>query len=230
MVEVKNLSVSFKDKVVFNNFNIRFEDKKVTAILGNSGVGKTTLLKAISRLIDFDGDILMTEKGISFAFQSPRLIETLTVIENVEYVLTLDYKNVDERRVVAKKCLENAEISHLQNAFTKNLSAGERQRVNFARAIAKKSQLLIMDEPFSSLDISLKTRLIKLYSSYLETENKTVIFVTHDPYEALLFADNIIVLRNNDFSEFKISQNRSVRDLESQEISCVRKQIYSAIE
>ena len=229
MVEIKNLVKRYGEKVVFDGFSITFKDKKVTAILGNSGIGKTTLLNVIARLTDFDGDILLSGKGISYVFQSPRLINTLTVLQNVEYVLTTDYPDYGERKKVARENLIKAEIDHLENKFPSEISGGEKQRVQLARAFSKPSELLIMDEPFSSLDISLKSRLMKLYISFLKENPKTVIFVTHDPFEALSFSDDIVILQDGGYKRFEVLSEKENRDLESEEISSLRKEIYNAL-
>ena len=229
MVEIKNLVKRYGEKVVFDGFSITFKDKKVTAILGNSGIGKTTLLNVIARLTDFDGDVLLSGKGISYVFQSPRLINTLTVLQNVEYVLTTDYPDYGERKKVARENLIKAEIDHLENKFPSEISGGEKQRVQLARAFSKPSELLIMDEPFSSLDISLKSRLMKLYISFLKENPKTVIFVTHDPFEALSFSDDIVILQDGGYKRFEVLSEKENRDLESKEISSLRKEIYNAL-
>lgn len=229
MVEIKNLVKRYGEKVVFDGFSITFKDKKVTAILGNSGIGKTTLLNVIARLTDFDGDVLLSGKGISYVFQSPRLIDTLTVLQNVEYVLTTDYPDYGERKKVARENLIKAEIDHLENKFPSEISGGEKQRVQLARAFSKPSELLIMDEPFSSLDISLKSRLMKLYISFLKENPKTVIFVTHDPFEALSFSDDIVILQDGGYKRFEVLSEKENRDLESKEISSLRKEIYNAL-
>ncbi len=229
MVEIKNLVKRYGEKVVFDGLSITFKDKKVTAILGNSGIGKTTLLNVIARLTDFDGDVLLSSKGISYVFQSPRLIDTLTVLQNVEYVLTTDYPDNGERKKVARENLKKAEIDHLENKFPSEISGGEKQRVQLARAFSKPSELLIMDEPFSSLDISLKSRLMKLYISFLKENPKTVIFVTHDPFEALSFADDIVILQDGGYKRFEVLSEKENRDLESDEISNLRKEIYNVL-
>ncbi len=230
MSEIRNLSKSYGENKVFDDLSLTFETGKVTAILGNSGIGKTTLLNAIAGLIDFDGQIDISEKGISYVFQSPRLIEHLTARENVEYVLGGVYKDKIERRKVVDRFLELAHAKTFAGKFPNELSGGELQRVQLARAFSYPSELLLMDEPFSSLDIALKTQLIALYVDLLEKSPRTVLMVTHDPYEALLFADDIIVLKKGGTKKWHVALSKKLRNTNSAELSEIRQSLYDALQ
>lgn len=179
-MEVKSLSVQFGQKTIFDNFNISFSSG-ITAILGPSGVGKTTLLKAIANLIEYSGEINSEEIG--FVFQEARLIPSLTALGNLKLVTK------DEN--LAREMIKKVELEGFEKYYPKQLSGGMAQRLNLARAFACGGDIL-MDEPFKELDYSLKGRIMDLFLSLMD-KNKTAILVTHDVDEAIYLADRIIV-------------------------------------
>lgn len=184
MIEIENLSVSYGDNAVYKNFSLQVEDSAITCILGESGCGKTTLLNAIAGLIPYGGSISPVKT--SYVFQSPRLIPYVTVLKN----LTLTGATVEE----AVKLLERVGLSEKAAAFPDRLSGGEAQRVALCRAFLFESDTLLMDEPFSSLDLKTKLSVMELFLSMQSEERRCVLFVTHDVDEALYLADRIIVL------------------------------------
>ncbi len=183
-MEIKSLSVRFGDKAIFDNFNINFKPE-VTAILGASGVGKTTLLKAIAGLVEFSGEIVSDKIG--YVFQEPRLIPSLTVLGNI--------KLITQNESLAREIINKVELGGYESYYPKQLSGGMAQRLNLARAFAFGGEIL-MDEPFKELDYSLKARLMDLFLT-LRDKTKCAVLVTHDVDEALYLADRIIVLGDN---------------------------------
>ncbi len=185
-MKIQNLTFGYNDNLIFNDFNIEFEKGKITAILGRSGIGKTTLLNLASGIIPSKHKIKVPT---AIAFQDDKLIPHLTVKENLTLVgiSDLDIENS------LKKCDMQDKLSAYPNA----LSGGEKQRVNVLRAFLANKELVLLDEPFSSLDISLKLKLIKMTAKLSEEKNSTVVFVTHDIEEALMLANRIIVLGEN---------------------------------
>ncbi len=179
-MKIRNLNVKYNEKVVFSNFNLDIIDGQITCLLGSSGVGKTTLLN----------NVLYVAKNndlkVSVAFQEPRLFNHLTVYENLKIMGYTEIKILD--------ALKEVELENCAKKYPSQLSGGEKQRVNFARALLGEFDLLLLDEPFSSLDVKLKISLINLLIS--KTKNKTVIFVTHDIDEALALANTIILVKN----------------------------------
>lgn len=189
MLLLKNIKKKFGNDVLFDDLNLSIEDGAITCLLGASGVGKTTLLKMISSLVSFEGEILNVPDKISYIFQEPRLLPNLTVIENLCFAAP----NASKEKI--QSILEMLELSGKANSYPRILSGGEAQRVSIARAFLYDGDLILMDEGFSSLDLSLKLRLIQSFSKLWLEQKKTVLFVTHDIDEALLLAHKIHILR-----------------------------------
>lgn len=188
MIKIENLTVSYGKKVVYNNFNLQIEDRKVTCILGESGCGKTTLLNAIARLVPLVGDI--SPVAVSYVFQSPRLIPYISVLKN----LTVTGAELS----AATAMLERVGLAEKVSAYPQTLSGGEAQRVSLVRAFLKKSDALLMDEPFSSLDLKTKLSVMDIFKKMQAEEGRCAVFVTHDIDEALYLADRIIVMRGGE--------------------------------
>ncbi|MFQ7000529.1 MAG: ABC transporter ATP-binding protein [Clostridium sp.] len=198
-IEIKNLYKSFEDKKVFENFNLTLE-KNMNVILGKSGGGKSTLLNIISGLMTKDfGEIkgVKTDE-ISYIFQEDRLISWLTVKENMELFI-YEYYSKEEGVKKIKEVLKSFNIEETENKYPENLSGGMRQRVNIARALLKPSKLILMDEPFKSLDYKIKYIIMEELKKFFKRENSMVIFVTHDIDEAIFMGEEIIVLGDTPF-------------------------------
>lgn len=185
MIEIKNLTKSYGEKAVYNNFNLSLEEGKITCILGSSGSGKTTLLNILAGLTSFEGYV--PKLTCSYIFQSPQLIPCLTVRGNLMLV-SKDEAKIDE-------LLEKVGLAGRAQSYPINLSGGEAQRVAIARAFLCKSDILLMDEPFSSLDLKLKKLILELFFEIWREDKRTVLFVTHDIDEAAATAQRVIVLR-----------------------------------
>ena len=191
-----NISKKWGNKSIFDNFSLDLPDGKVSVILGESGVGKSTLLSIAASLTDYDGETEGFEKT-SFVFQEPRLIEQLSVYENIEFALSAVDMGNEEKKQIIKTALENARVLPLANQLCSTLSGGEKQRVSLARALAFPSDVLLTDEPFNSLDIRLKAEIIFDLKKAVAKEKRTVIFVTHSVDEAMFFGEYIVVLKKN---------------------------------
>ncbi len=192
---LKNISKSYGKLRVLDGLSLEIEKNSITAFLGPSGCGKTTLLSLIAGLNQpDDGEVLgLKNKSISYLFQEPRLLDWLTVADNLGFVLK-DQVADNEIKYRIDYYLKHMEILEYRNAYPRRLSGGQRQRVAMARALAFPSRLLLMDEPFKSLDLGLKLELIHRLLLFWTTEPRTIILVTHDTKEAILLADEIFVL------------------------------------
>lgn len=191
-----NITKKWGNKSIFDKFSLELPDGKVSVILGESGVGKSTLLSVAASLTDYEGKTEGFEAP-SFVFQQPRLIEQLSVYENIEFALSSVDIGKEEKKRVIKTALEKARILHLAGRICSSLSGGEKQRVSLARAIAFPSDVLLTDEPFNSLDIRLKSEIITDLKNVVSEQKRTVLFVTHSVDEAMFFGDYIVVLKNN---------------------------------
>ena len=184
MIEIKNLTKRYGDLTVYENFNLALEDGKITCILGESGCGKTTLLNCIARLTEYVGEIPKIK--CSYIFQTPRLVPNLTVAGNLRLICK------DEEAV--NNILEKVRLTDKKNAYPVELSGGQAQRVAIARAFLFDSEFILMDEPFSSLDLELKKEISELFIKIQRSSGRGALFVTHDADEALQVADRILVL------------------------------------
>lgn len=205
IISIKNINKKFNKKVIFKDFYIDFYKNQVNCIIGKSGCGKSTLLNIISGIIPNDNEDFETiqKYGVSYIFQDDRLIDWLTVRENIILVIEklYDKKMWDE---LCDKYLDLVGIKEYKSYYPQMLSGGLRQRVNIARAFIYPSKIIIMDEPFKSIDVINKEIIIENLKKILKKEKRTVLFVTHDIDEALLLSDKIYVLGNSPVKVKKI--------------------------
>lgn len=175
MLELKNISKKYGDNKVLDGFSFVCPDSGVIALMGASGIGKTTLLNIIAGIEKADSGIInSTFKKISYKFQEPRLLEWLTAEENITAVT--------DNKEIAEKWLAAVDLSDSADKYPRELSGGMQQRVSLARALAYAGDLLLLDEPFSAVDADTKKILIRTISDY--AVNHAVILVTHDIAEA----------------------------------------------
>lgn len=185
MIEIKNLCKNYGQLKIYDNFNLDLFEGEITCILGESGSGKTTLLNCIARLTDFKGQIPVLK--CAYVFQTPRLVPNLTVCGNLKLVCKNDN--------LIDSMLKRVNLTEKKNEFPVALSGGQAQRVSLARAFLYGGDIILMDEPFSSLDLKLKAEISKLFKDVLISVNGTALFVTHDVDEAINIAQRIIVIR-----------------------------------
>jgi NitT/TauT family transport system ATP-binding protein len=193
MIKLENIGKSFGNSTVIDHFNVEFPEREITAVLGPSGCGKTTMLNILAGLVKVDYGRVITEKNVSYLFQEPRLMPWLSVRDNIALVLhdKMSPKEVTEK---VKVYLDATGISAYANYYPSQLSGGLKQRVAIARAFSYQAPLLLMDEPFKSLDLKIRFQLIQDFLNLWRQEPRTVITVTHDVKEAILLGNRIIVL------------------------------------
>ncbi|MBN8523044.1 MAG: nitrate/sulfonate/bicarbonate ABC transporter ATP-binding protein [Rickettsiales bacterium] len=219
------------------SFNVR--EGEILAILGKSGCGKSTLLRIIAGLVKpsrgkvkYNHEATNRNFGISMIFQSFALFPWLTVLENVELGLeALDIPRT-ERRKKALEAIDLIGLDGFESAMPRELSGGMKQRVGFARALVVEPKVMLMDEPFSALDIltsdTLKNDFLDLWVAK-KTDLKSVVIVTHGIEEAVIMADRVLILASNPgrvVSEVKINLNRP-RHAHTPEFQQLVDQIYS---
>ncbi len=213
LLEARNVRKSFfkggkQELLVLQDINFRLFEGEIVALLGKSGSGKSTLLRILAGLIQpsqgtvyYRGNpIYGPARGISMVFQTFALLPWLTVLQNVELGLEALGIDRDERRERALKAIDTIGLDGFETAYPKELSGGMRQRVGFARALVVNPDILLMDEPFSALDVltadNLKSDLLDLWQTK-KTGLHGILFVTHNIEEAVLLADRIIVFNSN---------------------------------
>ena len=192
---------------VLQNVDLTLRENEIVGLLGRSGSGKSTLLRSIAGLIrPSEGDVrlLPDEAGeapsVAMVFQTFALFPWLTVLQNVELGLEAQRVPADERRTRALAAIDLIGLDGFENAYPKELSGGMRQRVGLARAIVVNPSLLLMDEPFSALDVltaeTLRTDLLDLWAEG-RMPIKSILIVTHNIEEAVLMCDRILVFSSN---------------------------------
>jgi NitT/TauT family transport system ATP-binding protein len=192
--------------LVLDNVDLTLNENEIVGLLGRSGSGKSTLLRSIAGLIKpTEGQIVFPPRpdgptSVSMVFQSFALFPWLTVLQNVEVGLEAKGVRRDERRKRALAAIDLIGLDGFENAYPKELSGGMRQRVGLARALVVDPSILLMDEPFSALDVltaeTLRTDLLDLWSEG-RMPIKSILMVTHNIEEAVLMCDRILVFSSN---------------------------------
>ena len=205
-IELKNIG-----NHVFSNLNMKIFDGELLVVLGPNGAGKTTLLNIIAGLVDYEGTILFdgfpvdktptNERQIGYLFQNLALFPHLDVASNVGYSLRINGKKKEEIMQEVDELLRLVKIEHLKHRYPKNLSGGEKQRVALARALATSPKVLLLDEPFNSLDSGMCNCLRREIRQIQREMGTTTVFVTHNLTDAEEMGDRIVVL-----NEGKIQQ------------------------
>lgn len=228
----KNFSFSYTDKEIYKNFNAEFLGGKINVVLGASGVGKTTLLNALTGLSGFDGEIENMPKNVSYIFQSDRLVKTISVEKNLDFVLKNAISDKTARKNAIYDMAKLLEISDVLKRLPTEISGGQAQRVQMARAFLYPSEVMLLDEPFKGLDVSLKTRLIKKFLELWGRDGRTVVLVTHDVYDALLMGDKVFVLSGSPADivyETELTVEKSERNLTDAAVTKYRDEIVNKI-
>lgn len=211
-IEIKNITKSYSGRCVLDNVSLSVNANETIAILGQSGCGKTTLLKLVAGLespdsgqIFIDGvDVANTPGKVGYMSQDSLLFPYKTVLENVALPLILSGQKKAEAELHAKKYFEDFFISGTENKYPHELSGGMRQRVAFLRTYMQNKDILVLDEPFSALDNITKTAMHKWYLNVINRFRKTTLLVTHGVEEALLFASAVYILSSTDCSIKKV--------------------------
>ncbi|MDU5111756.1 MAG: ATP-binding cassette domain-containing protein [Clostridium sp.] len=188
MIKYKNINISFGDRILYKDFSIDIKEKDINFIMGESGVGKTTLIKYIM------DKLLMKDEDISVVFQEPRLLPWKNVYENLELVLNKKCTN-KEKEIKIRYILKELNLNNCENLYPHELSGGMRQRVSIARALLYDGNIFIMDEPFKGLDKENKNKIIDFIYSYLKEKEKTTIIISHDVSEITRVKTNCIYLK-----------------------------------
>ncbi|AFS20715.1 MULTISPECIES: ABC transporter ATP-binding protein [Chlamydia] len=205
MLEVKSLSYSYSDKLIFRNASFVSHPGKITIILGVSGTGKTTLFRLIANFLSpAEGEILwlgepVQQTDVAYMQQKHTLLPWRTVLKNIHLNSELGGKH-KRFRISSEKLLEVVEsfnLGDLLDCYPDELSEGQKQRVSLACQCLSPKPILLLDEPFSSLDITTKEQLYKYILRLARKDYKTVILVTHDFRDVAFLGDAFYVLKNH---------------------------------
>ena len=229
ILEIEGLSKSYDGKKnALNNCNFSLEKGEICAIVGESGSGKTTLLRLIAglerptngcvkingQLVSSDSQITPPQKRqIGMVFQDYALFPHMTVEQNIGFGL----KNPSNNEI--HDLLNLIKMNSYAESYPSELSGGQEQRVAIARTLALKPTLLLLDEPFSNLDVGLKSDLRKEIQSIAKELNTSLIFITHDLYDAIEIADKIIflkdgvMLQNSSVLDFVTTENTEIKNM-----------------
>mgnify|MGYP002011299910 FL=1 len=208
VLSVSNLKISFDDNHVLDGFNLNLESGDIFALLGESGSGKSSALKFIAGLekaqlgsVALDGNDLSDDgshsvkpelREIGMVFQDYALFPHMTVYQNISF--GINQLSKIEKTIKVEQLLDLINLRGIEKKYPHQLSGGEQQRVSLARSLATSPKLLLLDEPFSSLDKSQRDQLVKEVREILKNAGVTSILVTHDEFEAESFADKVGII------------------------------------
>ncbi len=192
MLKVSNLKKYYNHRKILSNLTFEIGQNEIVAIVGPSGCGKTTLLNIISGLTDdYLGSVEKSSEKIGYVFQEDRILPWLTVFENIKIV---NESGSDDQ---VQHYIDLVGLNGYEKFYPEELSGGMKQRCAIARALYFGSDLLLMDEPFKSLDYILKQKMLQDLLAIHKIKKNSILLVTHDIDEALTLGDKILVLQKN---------------------------------
>ena len=208
-IEIKNINKSFdgrgKNLSVLEDINLTIDDGEFVCLLGPSGCGKTTLLRLIAGLdnptsgeVVANGEVVEKPSGDrAVIFQQYSLFPWLTVLQNVTFGLEMSGGSKEENIQAAERYLQSVGLLEFKDSYPHELSGGMKQRVAIIRSLLNHSPILLMDEPFSALDMQNRHKLQEQLIGVWKRFENTIVFVTHDVDEAVFLADKIVIMDKN---------------------------------
>ncbi len=230
-IKINNLTKSFGNDVVLNDFNLKIDSGEFVAIVGRSGCGKSTFLRLVGgleklssgELLLDDNEVLSVNSNTRIMFQDSRLLPWKTVIENVALGLPKEFYDI------ALDALKEVGLDTKSNEWPANLSGGQKQRVALARALVHKPKLLLLDEPLGALDALTRIEMQILIERVWQEHKFTVLLVTHDVSEAVILGDRVILIENGKITfDLKIDLPRQ-RERGTQEFAKLEANILSRV-
>lgn len=211
-LSVRNLTKSFDGKTVLNNISFDLYEGEFLSILGPSGCGKTTLLRILIGLEKADAGAILKagkdisslrsiERGMGIVFQNYALFPNMTVLQNVEYALTLRKETKHRAREIACRTLEQVGLGDQMNKKPNQLSGGQQQRVAIARTLATNPDIVLLDEPISALDVTNREIMKKELKAIQKKFKATMLFITHDQEEAFFLSDRVMVMNEGNIEQ-----------------------------
>ena len=228
LLKLETISKNYEGVDVLHGFSMEAKEEEILCIIGPSGCGKSTMLNIISGLIQPTyGQLINRSLNTSVVFQEDRLIPWKDIYQNIKIV------NDESSHKCCMELIEKVGLKGFEGFYPCELSGGMRQRCSIARAFNYTAELLLMDEPFKSLDYNLRIGMIRYLLTLWENEKKTIVFVTHEIDEALLLGDRILVLSNRPtkvMAEFKLEMPKVERRLTDPSLCLVRNQILELLQ
>lgn len=194
IVDIAGLTRAFAGGTVLDAVDLVLQPAEIVALLGRSGSGKSTLLRVLAGLDDAPARRLVLPRRRGVVFQEPRLLPWKTVLDNVALGLP-----AGNGRARAERMLDEVGLAHRREAWPLTLSGGEAQRASLARALVREPELLLLDEPFASLDALTRLQMHQLLAALWRRHRPAVLLVTHDVREAVALADRVLVLDGGRF-------------------------------
>jgi NitT/TauT family transport system ATP-binding protein len=231
--EVKGIRKHFGDEAVLDALDLAFPENSISVVLGPSGCGKTTLLNILAGLDhDFEGTVTGFERGMSsYVFQEDRLLPWLSAVDNIAFVLRPSMRTNEALRI-ATEALAAVGLAGSTRKKPGELSGGMRRRVALARAFAYPSKTILLDEPFSSLDLKTRIAVMDLFVDLRSLDGRNAIVVTHDVREAIYLGDHIATLSDKPArvrDQFDLELDRSERAYSSGAAASIEARLYASI-
>lgn len=209
-----DINVELGKKHILKNVSLEVKTGQLISLLGSSGCGKSTLLKTVAGIIEpSSGDVLIDGKsvlgipvhrrGAVIVFQDLRLFPHMTVAENVEFALKMSGMKKQQYREIAREQLEKVRLEGLEDRRISQISGGQMQRVALARAFAVRPSVMLLDEPFSSLDEELRLEMGNLLLELQRESELTTVLVTHDTKEARRLSDAIAYMKDGEIVRYE---------------------------
>ncbi|MEK7075261.1 MAG: ABC transporter ATP-binding protein [Patescibacteria group bacterium] len=189
---LENIYKYYGETEILNDVDLNIDSSEFVCIVGESRSGKTTLLKIVAGLIEPSKGVVHTDDQSAMVFQNSALLPWLTVKQNVSFPFMVEGLNAPKQQI--EQLLSELGIKTFENKYPKELSGGQKQRVGIARAMAVKRKILLLDEPFSALDIKIAEELYSLLLGLWRTNKLTVLMVSHSIEEAVLLADRVVIM------------------------------------
>lgn len=221
MLQISNLRKSYHSQLAVNDLSCEIYSGEIISILGPSGGGKSTLLQLVAGLLPLDaGEIRIMDKlvssvttmlapekrGVNMVFQNYALWPHLNVYKHIAFGLKNRKMSSEERDAHVRNLLHLMELEGLENRLPSELSGGQQQRVAIARALATSPQILLLDEPMSNLDGYLRLQMRSQLKALFKKLGTTVLYVTHDPEEALAMADRLLIIKDGRLEQMDTPQ------------------------
>jgi NitT/TauT family transport system ATP-binding protein len=225
-IEIQNLNKSFQGKQILKNISLSIKKGEIVTFLGPSGCGKSTLLRILAGLESKDSGFVESKGEISFVFQQPLLLDWRSALSNV--VLPLELKGMPkvEAKTLAVKALALTGLAESLEKYPDQLSGGMEMRVSLARALVTNPEIMLLDEPFAALDEISREKLNEELIELNHQKELTLVFVSHNIFEAVFTSDKIIILGQNpatiqDVIEVKLPKPRRMAERGSPEFAAL---------